>query len=161
MLQRKYGVEIVDVKPEFYAKMISGLLDCAPLFDKFDELFIYDTPEQLEAACGQFQVHHVYYEKFNLLHLPAAELVRGDLFEDYAFRTANGNLFVDLAQTAVFALNAAKPEAEPAPAYMQLEEHLIATIAAEGAHCRLIDRQLAELAERIAQAYGCGIVWHA
>jgi len=99
-------------------------------------------------------------ERCELLQLPPDLLEKGELYEDYVFMTDSNHIVVDLALTALFSLNAIKPSAEPAPALLQLTEHLIGSVRQHEQVIHLLDRQLTELAERIARAYGCEALWH-
>jgi hypothetical protein len=145
--------------PGFYAQIVKGIADRAPLFDRYKELLIFESEEHLPPVLELLNKYKVTSERCELLLLPPEGLVQGDLYEDYAIVTRNENVYVDLALTALFSLNKAKPEAELAPALLQLKEHLIGTLSIDNAAVYLIDRQLTELAERIAVAYGCGVAW--
>ncbi len=162
-LERKYGLDmqLPDGKiPGFYAQIIKGIAQRAPLFDRYKELLIFDSEDHLPPVAGLLEHYRVTAERCDLLLLPANGLEQGPLYEDYAIVTRDENIFVDLAMTALFSLNAAKPDAEPAPALLQLDEHLIGNVTKESVTIYLMDRQLAELAERIANAYGCSVEWH-
>lgn len=163
-LIRKYGLEMQlpeGKMPGFYAQIIKGIADRAPLFDRYKELLIFDSPELLPAAEDLLNHYRVPAERCELLLLPMESMERGPLFEDYVLVSRAENGFADLTLTAAFSLTAAKPDAEPAPALQQLDEHLIGSFRAENGHVHLIDRQLAELAEKIAQVYSCGVEWRA
>jgi hypothetical protein len=149
-----------DKPPGFYAQIIKGMAQNVPLFDLHKELLIFDHQEHLPAAIKVLEHYRVSFERCDLLHLPAEQLERGNLFEDYVIVTRSENIFVDLAQTAVFTLHTAKPDAEPAPALLQLQEHLIASSnRTNNTTLHFMDRQLTELAERIAGVYGCHVIW--
>ncbi|RKP55250.1 hypothetical protein D7Z26_08555 [Cohnella endophytica] len=161
-IQRMIGLEMIlpeGKPPGFYAHIVKGIADSSPPYDRFKELLIYESEAQLPQALEVLEHYRVPSEHVALLLLPADLIEQGDLYEDYAIVTRNGNAFIDLSLTAVFALNAAKPEAEAAPALLQLKEHLVASLTVDGEKLHLVDRQLAELAERIAKAYGCGLRW--
>ncbi len=145
--------------PGFYAQIVKGIAERAPLFDRFKELLIFDSEEHLPPVLDLLKHYKVYSERCELLLLPQEGLEQGDLYEDYAIVTLNENVYADLALTALFTLNKTKPEAEPAPALLQLKEHLIGTLSIGGDSVYMIDRQLTELAERIASAYECSVTW--
>lgn len=146
--------------PGFYAQIVKGIAERAPLFDRYKELLIFESDIHLPPVIELLEHYRVSSDRCELILLPSDGMEQGELYEDYAIVTRNENIFADLAQTAVFSLNAAKPDAEPAPALLQLKEHLIGSITTDGLTVYLIDRQLAELAERIAKAYKCDANWH-
>jgi hypothetical protein len=162
-LKKMFGVEmnLPDGKlPGFYAQIVKGIAERAPLYDRYKELLIFDSVDPLPAVLQLLDHYRVPSEQCDLLFIPTEGFGQGDLYEDYAIITRNENLFIDLALTALFFLDASKPGAEPAPALEQLKEHLIGQWMNDGVTLYLMDRQLAELAERIALAYGCKVVWH-
>jgi hypothetical protein len=162
-LKRMYGLDmnLPDGKiPGFYAQIVKGIAERAPLFDRYKELLIFDSEDHLPTVHKFLEHYRVSSELCELLSIPSEGLEQGDLYEDYVIVTRNENIFVDLSLTALFSLNAAKPDAEPAPALEQLKEHLIGQWNNESITIYLMDRQLMELAERIAKAYGCSVEWH-
>jgi hypothetical protein len=162
-LKRMFGLDmnLPDGKlPGFYAQIIKGIADRAPLYDRYKELLIFDSEDHLPAVQQLLEHYRVTSERCDLQLIPPEGFEKGDLYEDYVIVTRNENLFVDLALTALFSLDAAKPGAEPAPALQQLKEHLIGQWMNDGVTLYLIDRQLMELAERIALAYVCSVKWH-
>lgn len=162
ILQRKIGLDmhLPDGKlPGFYAQIVKGIAERATLFDRYKELLVFDSEEAIPPVLELLAHYRVSSEHCELVLLPSDGLEQGELYEDYAIVTRNENVFVDLALVALFSLNAAKPDAEPAPALLQLKEHLIGSLTKNGLEIHLIDRQLSELAERIAKAYGCGVEW--
>jgi hypothetical protein len=146
--------------PGFYAQIIKGIAQSAPLFDRYKELLILESEETLPLAIKVLEHYRVPSIRCDLLLLPEAGVEKEELYEDYVIVTRSDNHYVDLALIAVFCLHWAKPEAEPAPALLQLKEHLIGSInKVSAATLYLMDRQLMELAERIAKAYGCEVKW--
>jgi hypothetical protein len=152
--------------PGYYAQIVKGIAERAPLFDRHKELLVFDSEEHLPAVLELLSHYKVSHDRCSLLLVPSKGWVKGSLFEDYAIETRSDNLLFDLAQTAVFSMAKAKPDAEPAPALLQLDEHLIGQLNIEhdiedaGAMLIFMDRQLMELAERICRAYGCSVRWH-
>lgn len=136
------------------------------LFDRFETMLIFRTREDADSAlAGMAEEWRETAEPLELLMVPdGAERSPFDRYGDFAFHGTNGTAYFDAREVAVFRLRASKPEAEPAPALMQLDEHLIAAIGAEGSAkgsgaWHVIERQLDELAERVARAYRCEIEW--
>lgn len=136
--------------------------------DRTDAMLIFRSPEEADSAlAGMAEEWRGNAERLELLAIPDSDALSPyDRFDDFAFRGMRGTAYVDARDVAVFRLHATEPEAEPAPALMQLEEHLIAAIAAEGTGSaadggtwHVIERQLAELAERVARAYRCEVEW--
>lgn len=161
-LDIKYGLDmhLPDGKlPGFYAQIVKGIAERAPLFDRHKELLIFDSPESFPAVEELLNHYRVPAERCELLVLPWEGMDPGELYEDYAILTRAENAFADLALTAAFTLKELKPDAESAPALMQLKEHLIGSFTAGDATVHVMDRQLTELADRIAQAYGCTVEW--
>jgi len=158
-MQRKYGMEwpIAPGEPE------GGSQEA---FDQFENLLIYSSRQDALAARSRLPAARLPdAEPCELLMVPSgAGLAMSDRFTDFGFIGARGHAYIELAYTAVFRLIANTPEAEPAPAWMQLEEHRIAAIASEEGRedmlaWQVIERQLAELADRVARAYRCTIEW--
>jgi hypothetical protein len=161
-LEHKVGLEMQLPNgkiPGFYAQIVKGIAQHASLFDRYKELLIFNSNQDLSEVIKLLEHYRVPSERYELLFLPSEGLEQGHLFADYAIITRNENNFIDLALTAVFTLNTSKPDAEPAPALMQLEEHLIGKIVKDSITIHLLDRQLTELAERVAFAYGCQVNW--
>jgi hypothetical protein len=162
-LKRMFGLDmnLPEGKiPGFYAQIVKGIAERAPLFDRYKELLIFDSEDDLPAVLQLLEHYRVTSDRCDLLLIPHEGFRQGDLYEDYAIVTRNENLFMDLALTALFTLEAAKPDAEPAPALQQLKEHLIGQWKSDNVTIYFIDRQLTELAERIALAYRCTVEWH-
>ncbi|WP_372662993.1 hypothetical protein [Cohnella sp.] len=146
--------------PGFYAQIIKGIAQNAPLYGRYKELLIFKSEDQIPQALKVLEHYRVPSERCDLLLLPPEGLEQDDLFDDYAIITRNENIFVDLALVALFTIHATKPDAEPAPALLQLKEHMIGNISSNNVTMHLIDRQLKELADRIAKAYSCDVEWH-
>lgn len=161
-LEHKYGLDMQlpnGKMPGFYAQIIKGLAHKAPLYDRYKELLIFEKEDHLPEAQKLLDQYRVPSERCDLLLLPSEGLELEPLSEDYVIVTRNENTFVDLATVALFTIHATKPEAESAPALLQLEEHLMGSLCSNNVRLQLIDRQLTELAERIAKAYNCEVQW--
>ncbi|TJY43393.1 hypothetical protein E5161_05755 [Cohnella pontilimi] len=163
MMERKYGLDMhlpENKLPGFYAQIVKGIAERAELFDRHRELLIFDSPAAYPPVFEMLAHYKVEAEPCELLMFSEESVCfRSGRFEDFAFATRAGNVYVDLAYTAVFRLTEARPGAESAPALLQLEEHRIADVCEDGQTWHLIESQLAELAERVARAYGCGVEW--
>lgn len=161
-IERKYGLDMQlpsGKLPGFYAQIVKGIADHAPLYDRHKELLIFDRPESLPAAEDFLARYKVESERCELLELPPEGTDGSDRFEDFGFTTREGRVFLDLAYAAGFRLTEEKPGAESAPALLQMEEHRIASVREDGLAWFFIERQLAELADKVARAYGCGVRW--
>lgn len=164
-LKQMYGLDMqlpVGKLPGFYAQIIKGIAQDAPLFDRCKELLIFDSEDHIPAAVKVLEQYRVPSDRCNLLLIPSDGIEQDDLFDDYVIITLNENTFVDLALVALFAIHATKPDAEPAPALLQLKEHLVGHIGPNevtNETFHIIDRQLTELADRIAKAYNCELQW--
>jgi hypothetical protein len=145
--------------PGFYAQIVKGIAERAPLLDRYKELLIFDSEAHLPPVIALLEHYRVPFDRCELIMAPPQGVEAGELYDDYAIVTRNENVFFDLSLTALFALDATRPEAEPAPALLQLQEHLIGQFANEGRTVYLIDRQLTPLADKIASAYRCNVVW--
>jgi len=152
--QRKFGLEI-------YGGRAQEIFSRTSSFDSYGELMILESEDHLHPVIELLERLEEPYERCELLWLGPDTWDCGDLFADYAIVTGRGNVYVDLATVAMFSLHAAKPGAEPAPAWLQLQEHLIGSATPDGIPLLLIDRQLTELADKIARVYGCSVEWHA
>ncbi|MFD0672033.1 hypothetical protein [Cohnella sp. GCM10027633] len=165
MLDRLYGIDMLlppSVTDNAIDSALAELGEIALIVDRHGELLAFERREAADIAIATFKRHGIDSERCELLRLPREAtplLETGALYGDYAIETSAGNVFFDVSLTASFALDATKPEAEPAPALLQLEEHLIGSLRAEEGSLHLIDRQLANLAERVARAYGCAAIW--
>jgi hypothetical protein len=161
-MEKKYGIDMrlpEGKLPGYYAQIIKGIADRAPLFDRHKELLIFYDKAYFPAVLDFLQHYKVEAEICELLVLPQTGVARSGRFDDFAIETREGNVYLDLTYTAAFALTAARPEAEAAPALLQLEEHRIASVLEDGQTWHFIEKQLVELAERVARAYRCGIIW--
>ncbi|QJD83617.1 hypothetical protein [Cohnella herbarum] len=145
--------------PGFYTRIVKEIAGLTPLTDQYEELLIFESEAHLPPVMDLLDHYRVLFDRCELIMLPSEQVEAGDLFDDYAIVTGNENVIFDLALTAPFTLDASKPEAESAPALMQLQEHLIGRFTNEGKTFLLIDRQLALLADRIAEAYRCSVEW--
>lgn len=140
--------------PGFYAQVIKGIADCVRLFDRDKELLVLERPEDREAVLKVLAKYKIPSEDMPLILLPEeAKLYRS--FTDYGFTTRSGRSFLYAGLIALFRLEAGGPHAEPAQAKLQAEEHLAAEFETVGGLVLAADRQLAELMEGIARAYGC------
>ncbi len=170
IMQRKYGLEwpmSQNRPPEDDEAWISRIEEAgARVFDRFEQMLIFRSREEADSALvGMAREWSETAERIDLLMLTErVNLSPYDRFGDFAFQGISGNWYFDAREVAVFRLHATKPEAESAPALMQLEEHLIAAIGADrnddsDGMWHIIERQLAELAERVARAYRCEVEW--
>ncbi|WEK53003.1 MAG: hypothetical protein P0Y55_10380 [Candidatus Cohnella colombiensis] len=130
-------------------------------FDQYEELFIFESETQLNSAIQWLEAQDIETIRCELMLLPSDRVTAGELFEDYIIHSKQNHVYLDLAISAIFSLEEKQPGAEPVQAAWQLEEHLIGTIKLDHEQMYLIDRQLVELADRIAHAYGCQTSWQA
>jgi hypothetical protein len=144
--------------PGYYAQIVKGIADKVSLFDRYRELLVLEKEQDMAPVLELLRHYNATWDECELILLPELGVEPGGLYADYIFETRSGRLFADMALTSAFRLTKTKPEAEYAPALQQLEEHLIATVQ-ENETWYLIDRQLSELADRIAVAYNCGTAW--
>lgn len=124
-------------------------------FDRTDELLVFDDERQRLAAERLLAASRIETHLCELLLCETGSFEPGPLCADYEIVTRRRRTLFDLAYVAPFALLRDRRHAETEPALLQLEEHLIGVIAGPEDRVLLIDRQLFELAERIAAAYGC------
>ncbi|WP_239617387.1 hypothetical protein [Cohnella mopanensis] len=163
VLKKVIGLDMqlpIGSSPAFYARIVKEIEEHAALLDRYEELWIVDSEAHLSAVIERLAPYRVAFERCELVWVASDRTEPGELYEDYAIVTGNGNIYFDLSLTALFGLSAAKPDAEPAPALLQLQEHLIGSFTSDGRTIYLIDRQLDSLADRIAKAYKCDIEWH-
>jgi len=163
-IKRLYGLEWTGASPdgrERFEEAARRLPEGDGADDTAGDMLVFASEDRAARALKFMSSFPEPVEWVELLRLGFETAVRGPLFEDYVFESRNGSRLVDLSATALFSLRAEKPGAEPAPALSQLEEHLIASLGGEGGPLFLIDRHLAELAERIARAFGCEVRWEA
>lgn len=154
MLERLLGIDWPGTEDDL--ARIDGIAD------RCGELLVFADESAFSSALALLGSRGYAPEPCELLRLPASQDCRfeqASIYEDYAIVSDGGRVYFDLSLVSVFALNAAKPEAEPAPALLQLEEHLIGTLSLPEGCRHLIDRQLAPLADRVARAYGCATRW--
>jgi hypothetical protein len=162
LMQRKYGLDMrlpPGKLPGYYAQIVKGIAERASLFDRHKELLIFDVPDALPAILDFLQHYKVEAEACDLLLLPSHGVIRGDRFDDFGIETREGNVFLDMSYVSGFLLKKTRPDGEPAPALMQLEEHRIADVTENGQTWHFVESQLTELAERVARAYGCAVEW--
>ncbi|HUC93153.1 MAG TPA: hypothetical protein VMS09_14200 [Paenibacillus sp.] len=145
--------------PGFYAQIVKKLAETNALADRDRSLlFVYE--EGREAVEQLLDHYKVPADTGPWLLLGAKEegweLARS--WTDYGVETRSGNLFLDLSLAKLISLETgARDDAEPAQAARQLKEHTAAFKPAGGGSGTLfaVDRQLDELAGRIAKAYRC------
>lgn len=162
-IQRLIGLEMQvphNFHPEIAAKMLKQIEQRVPLFDRYMDLLIIESEHHIAAITEVLEHYRVDADTCELVLLPSAEIEKGELYEDYAILTPNDHIFFDLSLTALFSLHAEKLDAEPAPALLQLEENLIGHIKNDNLNIYLIDRQLVDLAVKVAQVYSCTLKWH-
>ncbi|WP_027088329.1 hypothetical protein [Cohnella panacarvi] len=166
MLVRINGIELImspinnRVTPS--ADVMTEIVRLAKPSDRAEEILMFESPEIASEAADFLHRREVDYEKLELLRISpmaSARFKAGALYADYAIHARSGNVYFDLHLVAAFQITATKPVAEPAPALLQLEEHLIGTLSSAQGSVHLIDRQLASLADRVVQAYGCAAAW--
>lgn len=166
MLIRVYGIELIAspsnsrVTPS--DDFINELAKLSKPVDRAEEILLFEWPESASEAATWLERNDAVYEELELVKLSSMASVSfeaGALYEDYAINARSGNVYFDLKLVAAFRLTATKPDAEPAPALLQLEEHLIGSLSSAEGGLHVIDRQLAPLADRIARAYGCTAAW--
>ena len=161
-MEKKFGLSMTlpeNKLPGFYAQIVKGIAERAPLYDRHKELLIFDKREHLPSVEQFLTRYNVAFEPRPLLELPENGVVRTGLFDDYGFESRAGNAYLDLTSTALFRLAESEPDASIAPARWQLEEHLVCSIETDGRTAFAIDGGLQELADRIARAYGCRTEW--
>lgn len=158
----KYGLEMrlpEGKRPGFYAQIVKGIAERTVLYDRHKELLIFNREEDLPAVSEFLSRYQIEADVCRLLSAPADAVSGTDRFEDFAVVSREGNVYFDAAYVSAFRLTEQRPEAEAAPALMQLKEHLIADVRESDRIWRVIESQLAELADKLAAAYHCGIEW--
>ncbi|MBB6729674.1 hypothetical protein [Cohnella zeiphila] len=123
------------------------------------DMLIVGHPDDVPAAQALLASHGAKADMLELLELPPEGLRPGPLFEDYIIESAGGRRFAVASETAVFRLQAEGPEADAAPALLQLEENLIASIEEDEFEWHLVASHEVEWCERVARAYGCQAEW--
>jgi hypothetical protein len=162
-MRKLIGVEmrLPDGKlPGFYSQIVKGIADRAELFDRHKELLIFRSREELPAVLDLLAHYKVESDLLDLLLLPENGIRRGPRYEDYIVETNQENRYAVLSEVRFFELTAERPEAETAPALAQLEEELIVRLEPPGIRLLAVDAQSEEWAERVAEAYRCGVRWH-
>ncbi|MBD2844417.1 hypothetical protein IDH44_04380 [Paenibacillus sp. IB182496] len=155
------GIEMqlpADKRPGFYAQIVKGIAEAAAgLLDRSGEL-LFTEQEQADAVAGVLTHYRVPYICGDWAQLGEAWTTDA-LWSDYGLDARAGGRFVDLRLAAAGALEPATDRAELEQAWLQLLEHQLARLQTPGARQLLIDRQLTELADGIAAAYGCRMRW--
>jgi len=160
---RKLAVEmhLPDGKlPGYYAQIVKGIADRVELFDRRKELLVLDSEDDLppvEELLGRYKAG---FETLELLLLPEDGLRRESLYEDAVIETINGRSYTVWPDVAYFRLTAEGPEAEAAPALLQLQENMVVTVRENEWVWHGVERKEDEWVERVAKAYGCGVVWY-
>jgi hypothetical protein len=161
-MQRLYGLELrlpEGRSPDFHARIIREIAAFAEWYDEHEELLALNSAEDAGAAMELLGRHGARFEPCELLAAPESQVSGTGRLNDFAVVTRRGNVLFDAAYVAAFRLTEERPGAEPAPAVMQLAEHVIAEVVSDGTVWRIIERHLGEWAERTARAYGCGVKW--
>ncbi|MBP1992816.1 hypothetical protein [Paenibacillus eucommiae] len=147
--------------PGFYAQIVKSLGNQVQLFDRDKEMLIVNTEEDRQIILDIMSHYKVASESLELLLLPR-EANLTDTFSDYGFLSKLDNTYLYMDKISLFRFNTERrgtPEAELSQALLQLEEHLIAYFSEKEEVIYVIDKQLTELAEGIARAYQCEIIW--
>jgi hypothetical protein len=151
------------MQPGYYAQIIKKLADTEALVDR-DRTMLFVKPEGRDTVTAVLDHYGVTYEDSEWLQLGNVEdgWTPTRLWSDYGIETRSRALFLDLSLGALVSFEPDKPDAEPAQAEAQLDEHAIAILrpAAGGRPVFAIDRQLLELAQGIAKAYHCAVVYN-
>ncbi|MCC3372837.1 hypothetical protein [Cohnella sp. REN36] len=162
-MRRLHGIEMrlpEGKLPGYYAQIVKGIAERTVLFDRRKELLVLDDPASVPGVTDLLAHYRVPADPVPLLLLPAAGVRPGPDYADYAIETSEGRVYLDLGQAALFRLARQGPAAEPAPALLQLDEHLIVSMAGDdGDEWHALPRPLTELADRVARIYGCEAVW--
>lgn len=167
-MHNKFGLEWQPTKPnssEEEARIITAIENRVSRFDRYGELLIFHNAADASIALDELSRRGITAERSDWLAVSADAAEAGERFDDFALVTETGHIYFDWAYVAFFRLIANRPEAEIAPAFMQMEEFRIASVQDAKLprdHAQTwcaIERQLDELAERVAQAYRCDIAW--
>jgi hypothetical protein len=142
--------------PGFYAQIIKALADKVMIFDRDKEMLIVSTEEEREAVLEVMKRYKVVTEPMELLLL-SEDATLTDAFSDYGFISRADNTYVYAKLICSFHLLSEEPSSEREQALEQLDEHLIAQFTENGKPAYMVDNQLEELVQGIAQAYRCQI----
>jgi len=149
------------MQPGYYSQIVKKLADTEALVDR-DRNLLFLKPDLAERAVAVLRHYGVTYEESGWLHLGLAEegWEPTRLWSDYGVETRSGALFLDRSLGMLVSLAPDGPEAEPAQAGQQLDEHALAVYRPPGGGLPVfaIDRQQLMLAEGIAKAYRCTVV---
>jgi KaiC/GvpD/RAD55 family RecA-like ATPase len=142
--------------PGFYAQIIKALADKVRIFDRDKEMLIVSTEEERESVLEVMKRYKVVTEPMELLLL-SEDATLTDAFSDYGFISRADNTYVYAKLICSFHLLSEEPSSEREQALEQLDEHLIAQFTENGKPAYMVDNQLEELVQGIAQAYRCQI----
>ncbi|WP_027091097.1 hypothetical protein [Cohnella thermotolerans] len=161
-MERKRAIEmhLPDGKlPGYYAQIVKGIAERTELFDRIKELLVLNSPEDAAPVLELLRHYKTEAEELELVLLPEEGVEREALYEDYVIESVGGRVYTVWSDTAYFRITAEEPEAEPAPALLQLQENMIASVREDGFVWHAVDRKEEEWVERVARAYRCGVVW--
>jgi hypothetical protein len=145
--------------PGFYAQIVKALAGIVTLFDRDKELLILNGKEDADRVLRLLKTYKTEGEQMDLFLLPA-EAETAAAFEDYGFATRLENRYLYAHLTALFRMEPIiGTDAEPEQALLQMDEHIIARLVQDGDIQYAVDRELTELMERTARAYGCKAVF--
>ncbi|MFC5651705.1 hypothetical protein ACFPYJ_21820 [Paenibacillus solisilvae] len=144
-----------DKLPGYYAQIIKGIADIATLVDRHKTLLFVSGSSDADAIEAFVERYKVPSERGMWLQLDEKWLINDRTFTDYGVLTRQGNHFLDMALTAIVALDGVEPESELTQALQQTEEHTLASSNANGRQLLAVDRHQVELIEGIARAYHC------
>jgi hypothetical protein len=152
-------MELPDGKvPGFYAQIVKALANKVQLFDRDKELLVVNQEEDRQAILEIMAHYKVNTEPMDLLLLPE-DAILANSFGDYGFMSRVENRYLYQKQISIFRFAANHSGSERAQALEQLEEHLIAHFFLQGETLYAIPKHLEELAQRIAEAYHCEILF--
>ncbi|GGG10397.1 hypothetical protein [Paenibacillus abyssi] len=145
--------------PGFYAQIIKGIADITTLIDRSGEL-LFIEPQHAAAVMKVLQHYKVEAEQDEWIELSEPDWRLEAIWEDYGVTARAGGKFAELRLACVGAVYPADSSEELEQAWMQIEEHNIASLqTAANRRLFVVDRQLAELIEGIAKAYRCNLEW--
>jgi hypothetical protein len=95
-----------------------------------------------------------------LVRIPSSRARREALYEDVVLEMGDSRVYTVWPDIRYFRLTDEGPDAEAAPALLQLRENMALTVTAGERVWHGVERKEDEWVERVARAYGCGVAWY-
>ncbi len=144
----------MDKLPGFYAQIVKALANKTQLFDRDKELLIVNNEDEAAAVKEVLDRFHIKHEDLELTLLPESSKLFPTA-DDFGFQSRSGLFYLYTNMVSFFHFTSNLLTGEEA--YLQMEEHLLASYDDMDVTWYVVERQFEELIHGIAKAYRCEV----